>query len=263
MKKILIDVGNTNIKIFIENYENNKFLFFTKKIIPNNEIKTFFELILEIFDDVDNFEIYVSSVVLEISEKFKMFFSKHKIKCYFLEFKDYSKLFGQGKIPIDSLGQDRFVDIIAAHQKYSKNIIFDLGTALTVDVISNYDYISGMIFPGIEAIQKGLIDNSSALKSIKFEKIEKNDKFLTTQTQINAGIILGIIGVINQYLIFLEKQIKIEDFNIILTGGTFELLKKLLGEQELLNLIRFEAEIIQNLNYQGLKIISQKIHIKN
>lgn len=254
MKRVFLDIGNTNCKIFLDLKDQK-----TQKMEVENKIE---KIISELIKDIDrNSEFYISSVVLDLNQPLEEFFKKQKVKYYFLKNSDYSLLFPYQKIDLKELGQDRFVDIIAANQKYPRNIIFDLGTALTVDVVDYFEYKTGMIFPGLESLQKGLFKNTSILEEIKFQKLTTKQSYLTTTTQINSGIIFGLIGAINQYLLILENQINLKQFKVILTGGSFVQLQELLGKEELEKLIHVKFQLITDLNYQGLKIISQKIKI--
>ena len=99
------------------------------------------------------------------------------------------------------MGADRVIVDIAAINEYGKNVIvFDLGTALTMDLIVNYQYVNGYIFPGLRLMKESLANGTSLLENFEFKNISEKKICDNTLSQINDAILLGIFGVINQYL---------------------------------------------------------------
>lgn len=139
-----------------------------------------------------------------------------------------------------------------ALKKYGKNILlFDIGTAITLDVIKDGIYKSGYIFPGIDLQKSALIKNASMLKDFNFREI-KNLESVKTVSQINNGILLGTIGVIeiyiNQYVNYFDGK-----YQIIITGGASKYLQKFLKTEMGEKKIIFDY----NLMYEGLKKIGE------
>lgn len=235
MQKTYIDIGNTLIKIF------------------NNDKTYTFKNTDNFIEEIDtvvtwNEFVLIGSVVEQTNNIFIKYFKSKKIFFLLLD----NKILFQ-KYPYENilgLGIDRYVDVIGS-QEYENRIIIDFGTAITIDVIKENTYKTGMIYPGYEILSKSLSINTSLLGETKMSKFKEDMILRTTETQINNALLLGISGFLN------EAIKKINNFNatVILTGGSFKnYFDKITGK-----LLKFKYTIDYDLNHKGLIKIGEKI----
>lgn len=249
MHYYLVDIGNSNIKIFKE--INNSYTIFEFKNFKDNR------LIAEL--DKVNFEknsFIILSSVSEVSKNILLkYFKNKKMRTYDFNKFNFISHINFDNVLMEEMGADRLINLLG--NTYGTAVIVDLGTALTIDVVNNNIYETGFIFPGIKLQLNELINNTDLECKFKFKKFLNDYSFLTTQDQLNSSIILGIIGSINQYLKFIDKKVKLKDYEIIFTGGGIDFLNNLLQEK-FKELIEYDFQIINNLNYLGLnKILEQ------
>lgn len=121
----------------------------------------------------------------------------------------------------DSVGADRVLNIIAAHQKYKQDVvIIDFGTATTFDV-ADYEgaYKGGVIAPGINLSLDALVGKTAQLPRIALES-PADDSVIgtTTESQMLIGIFWGYIAMIEGLVARTKAQIG-RPTTIIATGG--------------------------------------------
>jgi len=154
------------------------------------------------------------------------------------------------------VGADRIANAVAAFEIYGgPAIVVDLGTATTLDVISERgEYLGGAIAPGIETSSLNLFRRASQLFKVSLKKprkaIGKN-----TEESLRSGIILGCVGQIDGIVAKIREELK-KEFGIqkepmvVATGG-------------LADLIAGESKTIQKvdpaLTLEGLRRIYQRV----
>lgn len=95
------------------------------------------------------------------------------------------------------VGADRIVNCVSAIVEYGENkpmIVIDFGTATTFNIISDkYEFIGGVIAPGIKGSLDSLVNGTAKLPRVEIEApksvIAKN-----TVTNMQAGIVFGFAG---------------------------------------------------------------------
>jgi len=207
---LVIDIGNSFTKFaffeqdsIVEKYqfENN----------PEHLIKE-----LNSFKQID--KAIVSSVNNSLSEILEIPIKNLTKNILFFNYKT--------KIPIENkytakktLGLDRLAAIIGANYLFinSNILVFDAGTALTIDFINkNNQYLGGNISPGLEMRFNSLHNYTSKLplvkKSENFQELGK-----TTEEAIISGIQKGMIYEIDSYINDFKKNY--DDLKIVFTGG--------------------------------------------
>ncbi|AMO71494.1 type III pantothenate kinase [Sphingorhabdus sp. M41] len=121
----------------------------------------------------------------------------------------------------DSVGADRVLNVIAAHQKYKQDIvIIDFGTATTFDV-ADYEgaYKGGVIAPGINLSLDALVGKTAQLPRIALESPEDDNVIgTTTESQMLIGIFWGYVAMIEGLVARTKAQIG-RPTKIIATGG--------------------------------------------
>jgi len=126
------------------------------------------------------------------------------------------------------------IDRIIATQAVQNAIIIDAGSAVTVDVVKDGEFMGGFIFPGVHAMSKTYADISPALKypfnfDIDLEVLPKN-----SQDAISYG-----------YLKTLHVEVTKHNMPVILTGGDATKFSKIFPD----------AVIDENLIFKGMKKI--------
>lgn len=226
MNRLVISIGNTNIQIGCK--YNNK-VYFTR--FYNKDVQTFdifYDKIIDFLKDVGTKlnlinKVIVSSVINNEDDYISCNLSK-VLSCpiYFMNSNskysvDYSKY------KSDSIGIDR---IIICEQAYSicKNdfILFDFGTATTVNVVIDGVFEGGMIIPGLEMSVKALADNTSLLPMVNLKSNPTLLGFNTSQS-INSGIVYCNVSLIEGTILKLNKLYE-KEFEVFITGGNASIL---------------------------------------
>lgn len=121
------------------------------------------------------------------------------------------------------LGADLLVAAVAAREAYEGNlIVVDLGTATKLIVVNDrYEFLGGIIAPGIVSSLNSLVASTSKLNLPKLEA-PKNVIGRDTASCIQSGSIFGTAAMIDGLI----KRIKDEigAAQVILTGGLAELI---------------------------------------
>ncbi len=120
-----------------------------------------------------------------------------------------------------SLGADRAVNAVAAHAKYSGDlIIVDFGTATTFDVIDfNGAYKGGIIAPGINLSLDALVGNTAKLPRIAIEAPRSNSVIGTnTEDQMLIGVFWGYVALMEGLIARMSAEIG-RPAKVVATGG--------------------------------------------
>lgn len=128
----------------------------------------------------------------------------------------------------DTVGADRVLNIIAAHDKYKQDVvIIDFGTATTFDV-ADYDgaYKGGVIAPGINLSLDALVGKTAQLPRIALEAPDDDNVIgRTTESQMLIGIFWGYVAMIEGLVKRTKAQIG-RPTTVIATGGLSVLFDK-------------------------------------
>ena len=142
------------------------------------------------------------------------------------------------KVPIKNcyqrprqVGQDRLICGYAARELYGcPAIVIDLGTAITVDIVScQGGYRGGIIVPGIHLTAQSLFRNTALLPNVKIAR-PKSLIGRTTNESILSGIFHGYGALLDGLILRISKELKKKP-RIILTGGHAKLMKKFLHKK--------------------------------
>lgn len=150
----------------------------------------------------------------------------------------------------ETLGADRLLNAIGGIYKYGYPlVIVDLGTAITLDVISaDGAYIGGSISPGMELGVYSLFSKTANLPQIS---LDANPHFIGRDTAeaIQAGIVLGTVGMIDSLLRGVFQELGLDQCRVIATGGHADIL---LAHSTIVK------EMDQSLTLDGMNIIYEK-----
>jgi type III pantothenate kinase len=120
-----------------------------------------------------------------------------------------------------SVGADRVLNAIAAHARYSGDlIVIDFGTATTFDVVDfSGAYKGGIIAPGLNLSLDALVSAAAKLPRIGIEAPEGNSVIgRTTETQMLAGIYWGYVAMMEGLVARMKAEIG-RPVKVIATGG--------------------------------------------
>lgn len=117
------------------------------------------------------------------------------------------------------LGSDLITGAVAGVSEYSvPQIIIDMGTATTVSVINkDKQFIGGAILPGVGVSHNALVDSTSQLPKVAFEKPKKIIGSNTVDC-IKSGILYGNAGAIDGLIERFNEELG-EKCTVIATGG--------------------------------------------
>ena len=117
------------------------------------------------------------------------------------------------------VGVDRLMNAVAAIERTGRaTAIVDLGTAITVDVVSGCgEFLGGLIAPGLAMSARALHEQTALLPLVEFEPagrvIGKN-----TVAAIRAGLHCAVVGLIECAVRRLADEVG-EEVAVIATGG--------------------------------------------
>ena len=205
--KLIIDVGNTNVKLALFSKKELVKTIVSEKITQNLISKFCLNTTISssILSAVRDLNIEESRIVKNFGCKIL----KHDMR--FPVNSEY--------ISMESLGMDRLSAVIGAGCIFPKKniLVFDAGTCLTIDCLdSNMNYLGGRISPGLSMRFQALnnfTDKLPLLSSSKGAKFIGND----TNSSIISGVQNGIIAEVSNFISDYTKQNK--DIIVVFTGG--------------------------------------------
>lgn len=119
----------------------------------------------------------------------------------------------------EEVGADRFVNTVAAHDRYKGPlIVIDFGTATTFDVVdAKGNYCGGVIAPGINLSLAALHAAAAKLPSIR---IRRTDKVIGKDTEacMQSGIYWGYIGLVEGLVARIRSEFG-SSMKTVATGG--------------------------------------------
>ncbi|MCK5520626.1 MAG: type III pantothenate kinase [Candidatus Marinimicrobia bacterium] len=228
---LAIDIGNTNVVLGI--IQDKEII--TQWRLTTSHMRTRDEFwvtvkLLAMDADVDIKsidDVIISSVVPPLADQFVLMCRKHLKKNPLIIRHD---LIPDLAYDIDNpaeLGADRLCDIMGALNHYPlPQIIVDMGTATTFDVISKEKhYLGGSIMPGVETASSSLITQTAKLPKVNFLPT-KSVLGKNTIEHLQAGIFWGAVDQIDAMIRRIKKETQWNKVSVIATGGISKLLAK-------------------------------------
>ena len=119
-----------------------------------------------------------------------------------------------------SIGADRIVNVIGAHQQYGGPlIVIDIGTATTFDIVAeNGDFLGGVIAPGLGSSTDALVQRAAQLPRIELVP-PKTVICRSTIQGMQAGIIYGYVGQIDEIVRRIKADEGRRDRRLCTYGG--------------------------------------------
>ncbi|PIE46847.1 MAG: pantothenate kinase [Gammaproteobacteria bacterium] len=112
----------------------------------------------------------------------------------------------------NQLGVDRWLQMLGVVDSSKRQCVIGCGTALTIDLIDHGKHLGGYIFPSIYLQREALFSGTKQI-SISSGEFDSIDQGLTTQDAVHRGILLSIVGAIN------EISHRHMNYELIMTGG--------------------------------------------
>ncbi len=127
------------------------------------------------------------------------------------------------------VGADIIANCVGAFTKYGNGnpmIVIDFGTATTFDVLTGKGELIGVVIaPGIKTSLEGLVSNTAQLPMIELEA-PKSAIPKTTRTAMQAGIIFGFAGLVENIVKKIKTELGVSEISVIATGGMGEIIAK-------------------------------------
>ncbi len=251
---LVIDVGNTNSECGI--FQGNKLIdswrFVTKTPRTSDEYAVVFRGFLKDakLKPKNISDVIISSVVPNIMHSLvnavkKLFRIKPIIVAPGIKTGLDIKLADPSEV-----GSDRIIDAVAALEKADGNIIVcDFGTATTFDYIDDKGAMAAKVTcPGMQISADALFSNAAQLPNVEIVEL---DSIIAKDTvsSIQAGVFYGYLGLTEQIIKQLKKEVGNNKTKVIATGGYGRMISR---ASDLID----EYDPMLSLN--GLKLIYDK-----
>ena len=223
--RLLIDIGNTQVKYVFQQNDNTPFsnIFYV-------DYQVFLTRLLD--EDFSGVRQVILSNVQgqEIQDSIRHWANENKLQ--FLQVESTKHAFGvtSGYEKPERLGVDRWLTMIGAKQLYpNKNLlIIDAGTATTVDLLAaNGQHYGGWIMPGIATLFDSLITRTKRIDAVA--STTQHLAFgVNSSACVNHGSWAMTIGAIKEAIIQANTVMTLD--KILLTGGNGPEIAKLMTD---------------------------------
>jgi pantothenate kinase type III len=153
----------------------------------------------------------------------------------------------------ETLGIDRLVGALAAHLRYGRGVVVDLGTAVTVNLVRDGVFLGGAIAPGPTAMAQGLAASAPALPKVDLAA-EVRLPAESSADAVNAGVLVGFCGLVEGLVTAVASAGGLGDAPHLLTGGQAGLYLETSGPGRGLH-----WEYVPDLVHQGLRWLATEI----
>ena len=118
------------------------------------------------------------------------------------------------------VGADRLVNAAAAWQQVKGPVlVLDMGTAITVDVVSGKgEYLGGLIAPGVAISAEALTRRAAKLPQVDLD-VPEHAIGKNTVDSIKSGIYYGTLGQVRELLAACSRELGKAKPRILATGG--------------------------------------------
>jgi len=144
------------------------------------------------------------------------------------------------------LGSDRWAALVAAwNQELQASMVINIGTAMTVDVLSDSgDFLGGLILPGPD-LMFNVLKAHTAIPCVELGNFDQLP--VCTADAIYSGVVQSLIGAIERMNQVLCKHLGYSMQNYIISGGASPLI---------LPHLSIQAKVVENLVLEGLLLIA-------
>ena len=171
---------------------------------------------------------------------------------------DRITLLAAGDLPLvvklprpDMVGVDRLLDALAANHLRPAGrpaIVVDVGTAITVDMVSAEGFfMGGAILPGIAMCARALHEFTDLLPQLDLSDLAVAPPVLgdCTESAMRSGLFWGAVGAVRQLV---EQLANGDTVDVFLTGGAGPVVAELLGNS---------ARHVPNLTLAGIALAAK------
>jgi type III pantothenate kinase len=225
--RILIDVGNSVTKVVLNKDHKItivKSINYIKKSRYESELKKTIKSIIlknkisDVFTSSVNREALkiIKNVIAEFKDLKFINLKSRELQGFKIKYKK-----------IEKFGIDRFYNCLGARSLSVKNnfIIFDIGTATTIDVIDKkFNYLGGLIIPGPLTSFSSLIGSTSMIGKHNL-LINKKLLGLSTEQCLSSGFIQSNSSMIDSLCKKISKEFGLS-FKVIITGGLSDIFSR-------------------------------------
>jgi type III pantothenate kinase len=244
MANLVIDIGNTSIKVAVFNNDD---------LLYTNQHQQLGTGELDVYFDKYPVKRAILSTVKNITETWEEPLRQKTELTYFKA--TTVKSVNNKYLTPETLGADRLAAVIGANYLYpaANNLVIDAGTCITYDMVdSDANYFGGSISPGLNMRYNALNHYTSGLPLVHpnegFENYYGNNTTSAIQSGVQNGIKHEVKG-------FIESYLKIyQQLNIILTGGDSIFFDTLLKNSIFAPYIKMEPHLV----LKGLNVAIQK-----
>lgn len=243
---LVVDVGNSFVKWGI----NNGHHWLVKQQVDYIEIET----LVKQWKKYANIDYVVASSVSNqlITRQLNAIFTAFNYKTHWIVSRSYQCGIKNNYKFHQQLGSDRWAAMIAAWNKFHNScVVVNVGTAMTVDVISSEGlFLGGYIVPG-PFLQLQSLATSTQIQ-ISVDAVVSNPEIFptTTSTAMHNGIFIALSAMIEKVIQLFYKHQGYHPQNCVLSGG---------GARFIRDHIDFPVTEIDNLVLEGLVVIAHDL----
>ncbi|MFQ5956986.1 MAG: type III pantothenate kinase [Candidatus Brocadiales bacterium] len=143
----------------------------------------------------------------------------------------------------ESVGVDRLLNALAAFRRTgTTTIVVDVGTAVTIDVISKKgEFLGGVIAPGLESLKEALHTRTALLPKVS---VQRPQRIIGKDTEdaVKSGLYWGAVGVVEKITKKLIEELD-DNPSVLATGGDAELIA---------SEIQLVDEVVPHLTLEGI-----------
>lgn len=223
MKILCIDIGNTNLNYAIvekmEVRDANSF--------PTKQLKDDLHYIKEFHTLIEKHSVSsvsFCSVVPDLDSRLRSLLDL-EIPIYQLTNQTLKGIDLHYPKP-DEVGHDRIANALAAQEYFSlPAVIIDLGTAITLDVVSEKGYEGGIIAPGFQLMTRYLNEQTALLPELDNEALGsvKGSFGKSTVQAMQLGVSIGFSGMVDallQHILNTMQDTHAKKPIVLSTGGS-------------------------------------------
>jgi type III pantothenate kinase len=229
---VAVDIGNTSVKFGF--FEEKEPIF--RLDAPSDEgfsVDEYWRLIEETLPPGTGIEgVVICSVVPLLTPVLaKLSVEKFGVEPILLDWRTPMGLVNTCSPP-EGVGSDRLANAFAAWKTYEMDtIIVDIGTAMTVDMVSREGkFLGGIIVPGIEMALDALHEKTALLPRVVFQPV-KSILGKDTVSAIRSGLTHGYSALLSGVVERLREELGLSrGIRIVLTGGHGDVFQTLLAD---------------------------------
>lgn len=235
MKNLWLDIGNTRLKYWITAHDQ------VIEHVAELHLQSPADLLLGLiqhFRYQNLQQVGISSVLdTENNQRIQFILNTLDIPIIFAKVHaEYAGLKCGYDVP-SQLGIDRWLQVLAMAKPQQNFCIIGCGTALTIDLVEDFQHLGGYILPNLYLQRDSLIQNTKGIK-IPDSAFDDLNFGHNTVDAVHHGILFSLISTIEAIMRQSPKQ-------LILTGGDAPLFAKFLKH--------YQPQVERDLLLKGLK----------